>query len=304
MATTQVAPSIPVGLKGRATKESFGDGGSIPRYAPTYPMFGPKDVWKWLDSDIVLIDYTTDAAAAAEVLPAECNLVGIPIAPGQAAIKLVFAKYRGGTLPPYYEVIQSIPCVYKGEIFLFVYQIWVDTDSAMTSGRELGGYPKKLADIGLDCFGETWTGYLDRSQQKPMGSRNRIASFTFKETGKMVSLPLPADRKPTFPFPYNLTLPLPEPTGKVQPLPFKTMCTRFIMNPQWELEKRPQWALAQLCHSTWTLEKGSLSAGDATVAFQPSDDDPLYKLPVNMILDAMLFKGDMYLPRLGTLQDI
>ena len=149
MATTQVTPSIPLGLKGQASKESFGNGGSIPRYAPTYPMFGPKDVWKWLDSDIVLIDYTTDAAAAAEVLPAECNLVGIPIAPGQAAIKLVFAKYRGGTLPPYYEVIQSIPCVYKGELFLFVYQIWVDTDSAMTSGRELGGYPKKLADIGL-----------------------------------------------------------------------------------------------------------------------------------------------------------
>jgi hypothetical protein len=292
---------IPLGLKGKATKNSFGDAGCVPLYAPTYPMFGPKDVWKWTDTDIVLIDYTTDAAAAAEFLPADCNLVGIPIAPGKSAVKIVWANYRGGTLPPYYEVIQSIPCVYKDELYLYVYQIWVDNDAAMVSGRELGGYPKKMADIGLECFGETWNGYLERSQERPLGSKNRIASFTFKETGKMVSLPLPADRKPTFPFPYNLTLPLPEPTGKSQPLPFKTMCTRLILNPQWE-EKR--WALSQLCYSIWTLEKGTLTAGDATLAFRASDDDPLYKLPIHMVLDAMLFKGDMYLPKLGTLQEL
>jgi hypothetical protein len=120
----------------------------------------------------------------------------------------------------------------------------------------------------------------------------------------MVSLPLPADRKPTFPFPYNLTLPLPEPTGKPQPLPFQTMASRFILNPQWETEKRPKWALAQLNYSTWTLEKGELWAGDATLALRPSDQDPVHKLPVNMVLDAMLFQGDMYLPRLGTIQDL
>jgi hypothetical protein len=45
---------------------------------------------------------------------------------------------------------------------------------------------------------------------------------------------------------------------------------------------------------TWTLEKGELWAGDATLEFRPSDDDPLYKLPVNQILDAMVFYGDMY----------
>jgi acetoacetate decarboxylase len=288
---------IPLGLKGTVTKDNFG-GGAMPGMAPTYPMFGPGDVWKWLDIDLVLIDYTTDAAAAAAVLPAECNLVAIPTAPGQSAVKMIWANYRAGTLGPYYEVIQNIPCIYKGQLYLYVYQIWVTTDDAMASGRELGGYPKKLANIGLTYFGNVWTGYLDR----PAG--NRIASFSFNTTGKMVSLPLPADRKPTFPFPYNLTLPLPEPTGKPQPLPFQTMASRFILNPQWETEKRPKWALAQLNHSTWTLEKGELWAGDATLALRPSDQDPVHKLPVNMVLDAMLFQGDMYSPRVGTIQDL
>jgi acetoacetate decarboxylase len=287
---------IPLGLRGKVTKDNYGP--SMPSQAPMYPMFGAGDVWKWLDIDVVLIDYTTDEAAAAEVLPTQCNLVAFPTAPGQAAVRMIFANYRGGTLEPYYECIQAIPCLYREELYLYVYQIWVTTDDAMTAGRELGGFPKKLGLIGVTHDGNGWTGFLER----PAG--NRIATFSYNTTGELVSLPLPADRKPTFPWPYNLTLPLPEPTGQPQPLPLTTMTSRFILNPQWEAEKRPKWALAQLNHSTWTLEKGKLWVGDATLAFHRSDQDPLHRLPVNMILDAMLFQGDMYLRRMGVLEDL
>jgi hypothetical protein len=106
----------------------------------------------------------------------------------------------------------------------------------------------------------------------------------------MLSLPLPANKKPTFPFPYNLTLPLPEATGKPQGLPFSTLSTRFIADIGGD---RNPWALSQLNSLVWTLEKGELWAGEASLAFHPSEDDPLYKLPVNQILDAMVFYGDM-----------
>jgi acetoacetate decarboxylase len=287
MATPAVAPSIVPGLRGKLTKENFGP--SMPSYAPTYPTMGPEG-WDWLDIDMVLIDYMTNAEAAAEWLPAQCELISIPMAPGQTAVKMIFANYRAGTLPPYKEAIHTIPCLYKGQIHLYVAQIWVTTDSAMTSGREAGGYPKKLADIGVDWYGEMGTGYLERSHQRPLGSGNRIASYTFRKTGKMVSMPLPANRKPTFPFPYNLTLPLPEPTGKPSGLPFGTICTRFIPYTPGLKEK---WALSQLTGMTWSLEKGELWAGDATLEFRRSEDDPFYKLPVNQILDAMVYHGDM-----------
>jgi acetoacetate decarboxylase len=287
MATAEEGTPIVAGLRGKLTKENYG--ASMPSYAPTYPAFGPEG-WDWLDIDVVLIDYMTDAKVAAEWLPAQCELIHIPLAPTQTAMKMVFANYRAGTLPPYKEAIQTIPCLYKGQLYLYVAQIWVDTDSAMTSGREAGGYPKKLADIGVDWHGEMGTGYLERSHQRPLGSGNRIASYTFRKIGKMVSIPLPANRKPTFPFPYNLTLPLPEPTGKAQGLPYKTICTRFIpFTPGF----KDKWALSQLTGMTWSLEKGELWAGDATLEFRPSDDDPLYRLPVNQILDAMVFYGDM-----------
>jgi acetoacetate decarboxylase len=287
MATAAVTPSIAPGLRGKLTKENFGS--SMPSYAPTYPSMGPEG-WDWVDIDMVLIDYMTNAEAAAEWLPSQCELISIPMAPGQTAVKVIFANYRAGTLPAYKEAIQTIPCLYKGQIYLYVAQIWVTTDSAMTSGRECGGYPKKLADIGVDWHGEMGTGYLERSHQRPIGSGNRVASYTFRKTGKMVSMPLPANRKPTFPFPYNLTLPLPEPTGKPNGLPFGTICTRFIpFTPGF----KDKWALSQLTGMTWSLEKGELWAGDATLEFRPSEDDPFYKLPVNQILDAMVYYGDM-----------
>jgi acetoacetate decarboxylase len=297
MATAQVTPSIAPGLRGKLTKENFGP--SMPSYAPTYPTMGPEG-WDWLDIDMVLIDYMTNAEAAAEWLPAQCELIDIPMAPTQTAVKVIFANYRAGTLPPYKEAIHTIPCLYKGQIHLYVAQIWVTTDSAMTSGREAGGYPKKLADIGVDWHGETGTGYLERSQQRPIGSGNRVASYTFRKTGKMVSMPLPATRKPTFPFPYNLTLPLPEPTGKASGLPFGTICTRFI---PYTPGLKNKWALSQLTGMTWTLEKGELWAGDATLEFRPSEDDPFYKLPVNQILDAMVYYGDMN-AKLGFIEDL
>jgi acetoacetate decarboxylase len=265
MATTTATPSIPTGLKGKLTKKNFGP--SMPSYAPTYPALDPEG-WDWLDIDLVMVDYLTNAEAAAEWLPAQCDLVQIPTAPGQSAVKVIFANYRGGTLPPYKEVVQNIPCIYKGQIFLYVAQIWVDTDSGMTSGREIGGYPK------------------------PIGSGNRIASCTFQKTGRMVSLPLPANRKPVFPFPYNLTMPLPEPTGKPQGLPFSTLGIRLVPNGG-ASGKEDAWALAQITGNTWTLEKGVLWAGEASLSFRASELDPLHKLPVNMVLDAMLFQGDM-----------
>ena len=101
------------------------------------------------------------------------------------------------------------------------------------------------------------TGYLERSHQRPMGSGNRVASYAFRKTGKMVSMPLPANRKPTFPFPYNLTLPLPEPTGRATGLPFGTICTRFIpCTPG----LKSKWGLTQLTGMTWSLERGELWA--------------------------------------------
>jgi acetoacetate decarboxylase len=283
----QIAP----GLQGQVTKDDFG--ASMPAIAPLYPGFG-QGGWQFDDIDLLMIDYTTDAEAAAAVLPAEASLIAIPSAPGQSAVKFVWAHYRRCTLGPYREVFQAIPCLYDNNLYLYVPGIWVDTDAAMASGREVAGFPKKLADIEINFLGNTWQGYIDR----PRGQR--IASSTFETTDELLSIPLPADRTPEFPSPYNVALPLPEPAGQPQALPFSTLTMRLIPNPSVD----NPWALTQLNGTVWTLETGTLWAGDATLAFHPSEQDPVADLPVNAILDAMLFRGDMKAIQGLTLADL
>ena len=265
-------------------------GASMPAIAPLYPGFG-QGGWHFDDIDLLMIDYITDAEAAAAVLPAEASLIAIPSAPGQSAVKFVWAHYRRCTLGPYREVFQAIPCLYDNNLYLYVPGSgWTPTPP----WRRVARWPASEAfDIEINFLGNTWQGYLDR----PPGQR--IASSTLRQRTSCSRSP-PADRTPEFPSPYNVALPLPEPTGQPQALPFSTMTMRLIPNPSVD----NPWALTQLNGTVWTLETGTLWAGDATLAFHPSKQDPVAGLPVNAILDAMLFRGDMKATQGLTLVDL
>ena len=49
----------------------------------------------------------------------------------------------------YKETALMIFCQYKGEVGVYVLAMHVDNDMAMAYGREIFGYPKKMAEIGL-----------------------------------------------------------------------------------------------------------------------------------------------------------
>ena len=46
----------------------------------------------------------------------------------------------------------------------------------------------------------------------------------------------------------------------------------------------------------WQIEKGALWCGDVTIDFYPWGSDPVYRLPVMQILDALGFHGNGFLP--------
>ena len=283
---TQIAP----GLQGQVTKDSFG--ASMPAIAPLYPGFG-QGGWHFDDIDLLMIDYITDAEAAAAVLPAEASLIAIPSAPGQSAVKFVWAHYRRCTLGPYREVFQAIPCLYDNNLYLYVPGSgWTPTPPWRRVAR-WPVLPKKLADIEINFLGNTWQGYLDRLP----GSASPPPPF--ETTDELLSIPCRRIALRSSP-PVQRRLAAPEPTGQPQALPFSTMTMRLIPNPSVD----NPWALTQLNGTVWTLETGTLWAGDATLAFHPSKQDPVAGLPVNAILDAMLFRGDMKATQGLTLVDL
>jgi acetoacetate decarboxylase len=230
----------------------------------------------WLkDSDIVSITYLTPEAAAAAVLPSEFSLPRTPVE-GLAVAVLAFAKYRGGSVEPYNEVVLQVPCLYKGQTYLYIPSIYVTTDQAMASGRELFGFPKILATIELDSSDAQFTGQLSRHGV-------RVASISFKQQHMLFSVPLPAKEKVVLPSPFDQVMVLPEPTGTPQGLPFRAATTRFI----------PGGIAPQHIESLWRFEQGTFFAGEGSIEYAPSDAEPLAKLPVVGVVASILFRGDM-----------
>ncbi len=230
--------------------------------------------WWWRDSDIVSMSYLTPEAAAAAVLPSEFSLPSTPME-GLAVAMLVFAKYRGGTVGPYTEAILQVPCLYQGQPYFYVPAIYVTTDEAMASGRELAGFPKKLATIELDSSDTQFTGSLEYHGV-------RLVSMGFTQSKTLFSVPLPAKEKVVLPPPFDQLLELPEPTGTPQGLPFRVLTTRFI----------PNGMTPHHIESLWRWEQGTFWAGEGRFEFAPSDAEPLAQLPVVGVFASILFRGD------------
>ena len=142
----------------------------MPHWGPTYPAARCD----YRNMDYVSIAFATDADKAAALIPAELELIKTPM-PGQAAASLVFAKYRECDLGPYMEVIVSIAVLHEGLPYAYVPAIYVDNDAALLAGRELGGYPKKMAQITMRNYGDLFLSHMAkrRNTEEDRGSQLR-----------------------------------------------------------------------------------------------------------------------------------
>jgi hypothetical protein len=268
----------------------------MPYNGPLYDNT-PEGGWRWQNSDVIIVDVLTDAKTAAAFLPEQMTTYPLPYLPGKSLMKLMFADYQQTSLGPYKEVVVQIPALYKGQLSMYVPFIYVNTDAAMAAGREMGGYPKKIANIGLEQFGNEWRGYLERDGK-------RLLSISSRRGRKLLETPLPADKPVVLPFPFNMTFPLPPPAGKPQdfiPLPLTSL--RDI--PGFG-KKNPDPALAQLILANWQLY-GAFYQGDATsLAVEASDSDPIYKLPVMKVLGSLHGHGglNVYWADVRVLEDL
>jgi hypothetical protein len=122
--------------------------------------------------------------------------------PSRGSARSSKGKNKKTSIGPYKEVVVQIPALYKGQLSLYVPFIYVNTDAAMASRREIGGYPKKITNIGLEQFGDEWRGYLERDGK-------RLLSVSRRRGSNLLETPLPADKPVVLPLPFNITFPLP-----------------------------------------------------------------------------------------------
>lgn len=113
----------------------------------------PALPWHY-SGDQLTVEYRTDPAAVAALLPADVEPARPDEDPG--AVAFVWADWQscgdGGAelLDPvraqYREAFVVVRCRYAGRLFSRCLFIWVDTDFALVRGH-LQGYPKKLGSI-------------------------------------------------------------------------------------------------------------------------------------------------------------
>jgi acetoacetate decarboxylase len=249
-------------IQGKLTKADFGY--SMPVDQPLYPA--PPIEYK--DSTILTYTYETDPDAAAAILPAPLCLTETP------TVKMVFATYGWSSVGFYNEVVQALSCTYNGTDYVYAVRLHVTTDKAMSSGREIGGFPKKIGHIEFNAGAE-----IRSHLESPLGSRVCSA----------VMIPGQKITPPEFsPSKYVSLRVIPDPTDSDNP------------------------SICELLASDWELGPGDLWTGVGNVhLYGSSEMDPYHKLPVvnaNLSptnpLPCAIYRGDMKISNMTLLKKL
>jgi acetoacetate decarboxylase len=122
-----------------------------PRWIQTYPA-GP---YRFINREYLIITYETDEQYLKSILPSNVELID-PI------VKFEFIRMPNSTgFGDYTESGQVVPIRFKGEEGTFTLAMFLDDEAPIAGGREIWGFPKKLANPKLFVEEDVLTGTLD-----------------------------------------------------------------------------------------------------------------------------------------------
>ncbi len=123
---------------------------AMPLTNPSYPR-GP---YRFFDREYVIITYRTDPEAIAAVLPE-------PLVAPNPIVKYEFIRMPSSTgFGDYTESGQVIPVQYESVDGGYVHSMYLDDDAPIAGGREIWGFPKKLAQPKISHEGDVIVGTL------------------------------------------------------------------------------------------------------------------------------------------------
>lgn len=124
---------------------------AMPLTSPAFPP-GP---YRFVDRQFLVITYRTDPAALARVVPA-------PLVAPDPIVKYEFIRMPDSTgFGDYTESGQVIPVTLNGVKGGYVHAMYLDDHPPIAGGRELWGFPKKLAKPTLSVETDTLVGTVD-----------------------------------------------------------------------------------------------------------------------------------------------
>lgn len=124
---------------------------AMPLISPSYPR-GP---YHFINREFLIITYETDIDLLREVVPEPLEVV-------EPLVKFEFIRMPDSTgFGDYTESGQVIPVSYKGKKGNYTHAMFLDDLPPIAGGREIWGFPKKLAQPKLEVVHETLLGTLE-----------------------------------------------------------------------------------------------------------------------------------------------
>ena len=154
---------------------------AMPYTSPAFPV-GP---YRFVNREFMIITYRTDREALEKVVPE-------PLEIDEPLVSFEWIKMPDSNgFGSYTESGQVIPVKLDGKPGAYVHAMYLDDGPPILGGRELWGFPKKLASPCLNVAKETLVGTLDFSGVRvatgTMGYKHR----DLKEADVMTGLNLP-----------------------------------------------------------------------------------------------------------------
>jgi acetoacetate decarboxylase len=123
---------------------------AMPLTSPAFPP-GP---YRFVNREFFIVTYRTDPDALRAVVPE-------PLEVAEAVVKYEFIRMPDSTgFGDYTESGQVIPVRYGGQNGGYVHAMYLDDEAPIAGGRELWGFPKKLAAPSLTVEKDTLLGVL------------------------------------------------------------------------------------------------------------------------------------------------
>src|SRR5262247_4030084 len=124
---------------------------AMPLTSPAYPI-GP---YRFYHREFLIITYRTDPRKLRELVPE-------PLEVDEPLVKFEFIRMPDSTgFGDYTESGQVIPVTFEGVAGGYVHAMFLDDESPIAGGREIWGFPKKLAQPKLRVESDTLVGTLD-----------------------------------------------------------------------------------------------------------------------------------------------
>ncbi|WP_431305600.1 acetoacetate decarboxylase [Sediminicoccus sp. BL-A-41-H5] len=155
---------------------------AMPHTSPSYPV-GPH---RFTGREYFTLEYRTDAAKLRELLPE-------PLTPAGDSARFQFVRIEDGTgFGAYRGAAQIIPALLpRGEAAGYVHAMYLDAHAPIAGGRELWGFPQKLASPVLRVERDTLVGTLDVGGERVASASMGYKHRALPETGLRAALEEP-----------------------------------------------------------------------------------------------------------------